>query len=188
MAVERTTNPYATYGPGDTGESWAEYFRRVAHGAVERELQPNDDEPAESEPDADVHEYRLIESHKDGLGALDDPPSALLAYQKLLIKQGFDIRLGWYRQFAEGGVYGDKAKKAGEKKPDRTLDTVWLTGYKHGRLMKMTYERTNGGKWSCAWRQINLQLVPVSDKEMKGWINDVRTEEASSTETAGEDR
>ena len=114
----------------------------------------------------------MTHSNTEDISDLEDPPGALLAYQKLLIKNGFDIRLGWYRRFAEGGVYGDKAQKAGEKKPDRTLDTVWITGYKNRRLMKMTYERTNGGKWSCAWRQLNLQLVPVSDKQMKEWIND----------------
>lgn len=192
MAVERTTNPYATYGPGDTDESWAEYFRRVKRSEVRDDLQRDGSdsggtESSGDEPESGDSELQLLQSENNGLELLSDPPGALIAYQKLLIKRGFDIRLGWFRQFEEGRIYGDKAAKAGQKAPDRTLDTVWITAYKPHKLMKMTYERVNGGKWSCAWRQINKQLVPVSDKQMKEWVNDVEEQEAPSAGAAAED-
>ena len=177
MAVERTTNPYATYGPSDTGESWAEYFQRIKRGVGVGDAPSSDesDVGADSTSEPTDGKFQLQHSNRDGIADLDDPPAALIRYHKLLIKNDFDIRLGWYRQFAEGRIYGAGAAKAGERAPDRTLDTVLIAAYKPHRLVKMSYERTNGGKWSCAWRQLNLQLVPVSDKQMKDWINDKET-------------
>lgn len=108
-------------------------------------------------------------------GSLDeyDTPRSAVTYLNLLAKNGFQTNSGWSRKFFEGGVYGPTAQKAGEKKPDRTIDTVWIEAISedHRRLVRFTYEKVNDGKFTCTWRQINKQYKPVSDKELKEFIN-----------------
>lgn len=173
MVVERTRNPFATYGPnGDGGESWAEYFRRVKQV---RGAEPSDPE-SEPEPDDPVRAQRVSAQRRGDVGELVDPPNPLVAYRNLLIKRGFDTREGWYTIIYEGGVFGPSAEKAGQEIPLREVTTAWLVGYKPGRLVKINYERVTGvggDKWTCSWRQVNKEYRKVSDKELKDWINDV---------------
>lgn len=177
--AERTENPYATYGPGDTDESWAEYFRRVKSGDVQPLVDGGEladsGEPSggDSEPESVRRELRRGRLLED----LTDPPGALAAYVNLLIKQGFLTATGYSEAFLEGQVYGPGAKKAGEKAPDRTITYAWVSGYREDRgLVKIRYTRTNGKAWTCDFRQLNKEYRPVSDKELKAWIKNEQIE------------
>lgn len=73
--------------------------------------------------------------------------------------------------FYPGGVYGPTAQKAGEKKPDRTVDTTWMEARTARAMVRVTYDRVNGKNWTCSWRQVNGEYRLISDKEMKEFIN-----------------
>ena len=73
--------------------------------------------------------------------------------------------------FEEGGVYGDGAQKAGERKPNRMVSSITLSAYKLGYgYCHIAYEQVNAKSWTCTWRQINGEYKPVSDAELKEWI------------------
>lgn len=164
MATERTENPYSTYGPADTHESWGEYFRRILHDdGVDR---PADDPTEHTEPEL----YHRVASGDD-LEELDSGPVSHARLAKLLISNGFGVRDGWCTLFYEGGTYGEKAQKAFEKKPDRTIDYTWLEARRTGAMVRALYERVNGKSWTCIWRQINGLYKPVSDKELREFIS-----------------
>lgn len=171
MANERTPVPYPTEGPRD-GVSWHEYFadhraRRLHDRGLLDTGRGSDDPSVGDEPEL----LHVLDS--GGWTERSDlQPSALRKLLKLLISHGFRW-LGHYTViFEEGGVYGEKAQKAGQKKPDRTVSLVQIVAVKPGYgWCRLAYEEVRG-KWTCYWRQIDGKYEPVSDKQLREWINE----------------
>lgn len=104
----------------------------------------------------------------------DPMPSALAGYAKLLEANGFEVRLGYAESFEEGGEYGEKAAKAGEKKPDSHLKTVWVDAYDRKNFVTIAYQYANDGAPKCNMRMWNLLFEKVSDADMKQRIKNAR--------------
>ena len=105
----------------------------------------------------------------------DAMPSALAGYEKLLKENGFVTKTGYAEAFEEGGEYGEKAAKAGEKKPDAHIKLVWIDAQGHGHRVTVSYQYTNDRPPVCNMRTWDNLFEKVSDADMKQRIKDACT-------------
>lgn len=116
----------------------------------------------------------ILQSRKWAEG--DPMPSALQTYINLLKANGFSVRVGFAESFEEGGEYGEKAQKAGEKRPDQHLRTVWADAYDGSNFATISYQYANENPApKCTMRMWNLVLESISDVDMKRRIKDANT-------------
>lgn len=106
----------------------------------------------------------------------DPMPSALQTYINLFKANGFEVAVGYAESFEEGGEYGEKAQKAGEKKPDQHLRTVWVDAYDGKNMATVAYQYANDNPDpKCNLRVWNRMLEKLPDAEMKRRIKDANT-------------
>lgn len=172
MAVERTINPYATYGPdGEGGRSWAEYFRAIRalrDGGKQFEYDSADINDGDESGDYSIDQH----------GELDQlpvvPPRAAGTLVKQLEKRGFTIKTHWWKTLIKGKI-AKSGKNEGELNPDREIISLMVGAYRLDKgYVKFIYElptHLETPKWTCTWRQIDGKYVPVSDAQLKEWIN-----------------
>lgn len=153
----RSTNPYATYGPGD-GRSWHEYF--VDLRASDRA----DEEEAEVDPEPTV----LITARNADPEMYQD--MALAGLKKLADDNDWETKIGYSKSFAEGSVT-KSGDNIGVKKDDVIREQLWLLARKQGKgTIKVYYIRRNGKAWTRDGGFVRGVAHIYGDKEMKELI------------------
>lgn len=102
----------------------------------------------------------------------DPMPSSATTYAKLLEQNGFEVRVGYCEAFEEGGEYGEKAAKAGEKKPDAHTRVVWVDALSDKHFARIAYAYVNERPPLCVLRMWDNKFEKISDADMKQRIKD----------------
>lgn len=97
---------------------------------------------------------------------------------KLLLENEWQVAVGLAHSFEDGGIYGDSAAKAGEKKPDFDIVSHSVHAQKPGkgkvRVVFWARAQERGGEHgspSCVLRMASgISGDQVADKELKAWI------------------
>lgn len=175
---ERTTPPYATYGPSD-GRSWHEYFvdlKAMYRGEVIETVDEDGiryvtavEPKSEDDGEAGIPQVTIPMKIVSDL-ATSNAPGAVLTLCKSLVKNGWKWKLYHSQSFTEGKVYGPTAQKAGQKRDDKYIDVFLVRAYRGKRTLVVSYHSADG-KATCNVRMMDGKLEAVSDKAMKEVIN-----------------
>lgn len=175
---ERTTPPYATYGPSD-GRSWHEYFvdlKAMYRGEVIETIDEDGiryvtavEPKSEDDGEAGVPQV-TVPMHKITLSGEWVAPGAVATLCKLLQKTGWQWDLYHSQSFTEGKIYGPTAQKAGQKRDDKYTDVFLVRASRNKRTVVVSYHSVDG-KATCNVRMLDGWLEAVSDKAMKEVIN-----------------